>query len=403
MRGIRGGRCLQACLCLLLLAGLLSGCWNRRELNELAIAVAAGVDKTADGYLVSVQVIDPTQVGRSQLVERTTTTSYQAEGKSIFEAMRRMTKKCPRKIYVAHMRMLVIGESVAREGIMKPLDFFFRDHETRSNFDIIVTKNERASDILSTFSLIELIPATEMYKTLSTSEKSWAPTVAVKAVDLIRLLGTDGNDPVLTGISITGNKEIAQTQENSKRIEPQGFLEYKSIAVFKQDKLVGWLNEDEGKSYNYVTNHVTNTVGKNACPDGGGPFAVEIFQSQSTITPSIRDNKPAIKVTTRLEANLGEVECQMDLSKSDTIKELEQVVSRNGKKLIEDGIKHVQQNFSADIYGFGNSIHSKYPRQWKAWREQWAEMFRELPVEVEVTVKIRRIGKSNIDVSEMGV
>lgn len=41
---------------------LLSGCWNRRELNELAIAVAAGVDWVDDRYRLTVQVAIPGQV-----------------------------------------------------------------------------------------------------------------------------------------------------------------------------------------------------------------------------------------------------------------------------------------------------------------------------------------------------
>lgn len=387
---------------LLLLMLPLSGCWNRRELNDLAITVAAGIDKVQDGYLVSVQVIDPTQVGKNKVVERTTTTVYQAEGKSVFEAMRRITKKCPRKIYISHMRMIVLSEGVARDGITKPLDFFFRDHEPRSNFNVIIAKNESASGILSTFSLLELIPATELYKTLKTSEKSWAPTVSIQAVDLIKLMGTDGIDLVLTGVSITGNKSQAQSLDNGRKINPGGFLEYKSIAVFKKNKLLGWLEENDGKSYNYVTNHVKNTVGKNMCPKGDGIFATEVFRAHSDVIPYLKEGEPAIKVETRVEANLGEVECELDLSDQQTIKELEAIVQKQGKRLIEGGIHHVQESFGADIYGFGAALHRKYPKQWVQWRTNWEEIFRKLPVEVEVTVKIRRIGKSSIVQSDMG-
>ena len=37
----------------------LSGCWNRRELNDLAIAVAAGVDWVDGRYRLTVQVANP--------------------------------------------------------------------------------------------------------------------------------------------------------------------------------------------------------------------------------------------------------------------------------------------------------------------------------------------------------
>ncbi|MGC6588562.1 hypothetical protein ACPV3A_26915 [Paenibacillus sp. Dod16] len=41
---------------------LLSGCWSRRELNDLAIAVAAGVDWVEGRYRLTVQVANPGQL-----------------------------------------------------------------------------------------------------------------------------------------------------------------------------------------------------------------------------------------------------------------------------------------------------------------------------------------------------
>ncbi|WP_438825729.1 hypothetical protein [Niallia taxi] len=40
---------------------LLSGCWNERELNELAIVMAMGVDKMekTNNYQVAFQVVNP--------------------------------------------------------------------------------------------------------------------------------------------------------------------------------------------------------------------------------------------------------------------------------------------------------------------------------------------------------
>ncbi|MBH9787576.1 Ger(x)C family spore germination protein, partial [Clostridioides difficile] len=43
-------------LCILTL--LLSGCWSKRELNELAIVVALGIDKIDEEYEITVQIVD---------------------------------------------------------------------------------------------------------------------------------------------------------------------------------------------------------------------------------------------------------------------------------------------------------------------------------------------------------
>ena len=70
-----------ACLLLLLIAStLLTGCWNRRELNEIAIAVGLGLDTDGDGYLVSVQVVNPGEVANGKGGGQSPATLYKATG-----------------------------------------------------------------------------------------------------------------------------------------------------------------------------------------------------------------------------------------------------------------------------------------------------------------------------------
>ncbi|WP_255600847.1 hypothetical protein [Lysinibacillus sp. K60] len=45
---------------------LLGGCWNKRELNELAIVTAVGVDKSDELFEISVQIVNPSQVASNK-------------------------------------------------------------------------------------------------------------------------------------------------------------------------------------------------------------------------------------------------------------------------------------------------------------------------------------------------
>lgn len=53
---------LRTILVALLLIALLSGCWNRKEINELAIQVGTAIDKVGDQYRVAVEVVVPAEV-----------------------------------------------------------------------------------------------------------------------------------------------------------------------------------------------------------------------------------------------------------------------------------------------------------------------------------------------------
>ncbi|MED3810510.1 Ger(x)C family spore germination protein, partial [Priestia megaterium] len=50
-------------LLMILVTVLLSSCWSKKELTDLAIVSAMGVDKTEDGrYTVTLQIINPGNV-----------------------------------------------------------------------------------------------------------------------------------------------------------------------------------------------------------------------------------------------------------------------------------------------------------------------------------------------------
>src|SRR5207253_4416944 len=125
-------------LMFLLLISFLTGCWSSKELNELSIVTALGIDKTENGYLVSAQIINPGEIAGKTSSGRTEVIRFMKSGNTILEAIRKLATDSPRKIYVSHLRVVVFGEKLAREGIGKTLDILSRDHEMRSDFYLMV-------------------------------------------------------------------------------------------------------------------------------------------------------------------------------------------------------------------------------------------------------------------------
>ncbi|MFP3338838.1 hypothetical protein R0J91_12705, partial [Micrococcus sp. SIMBA_131] len=108
-------------------------------MNELAIAVAYGIDKVDDDYLVTAQVVNPGEIEQSGGFT-TPVTVYQENADTLLEAFRRMTTIAPRRIYGSHLRILVIGEGLAKEGIGDVIDLLSRDPEIRNDFYIVVSR-----------------------------------------------------------------------------------------------------------------------------------------------------------------------------------------------------------------------------------------------------------------------
>lgn len=379
---------------LLLLLSLLTGCWNRRELNDLAIVMGFGIDKVGKEYQISTQVVNPGEVAErgGGGLARPTVTTFSVKSKTIFEGIRRMTTMTPRRLYFAHIRVLVLSEKVAKEGVKDVLDLFFRDHEVRPDFYVILARDQSAMKMLSTFDPMERIPASKLYKSLETSEKAWAPTISIQLDEFINALMSDGQEPVLTGVGIKGDPRVGGTDENLNKAVPPAFLKYLSIGVFKDDKLVGWLDERESKGYSYVTNKVDSTVGSLPCGKSG-TITIEVVRSKTEVKGKVAKGKPHIEISVLTEGNVGEVACSIDLSNPKTIYQLEIQSEQRIKLLMMDAIRKAQKQYKSDIFGFGDAIHRADPKSWEKWKKDWDRMFADVTVTTKVDVKLRRTGK----------
>lgn len=374
---------------LLMLFGL-TGCWSVKELTDIAIVSALGIDMTEDGYRVSVQIVNPGEIAAKKGGSGLGMTVFAAEGRSIAEAVRKLTTVTPRKPYLSHLRVVILGEEVAKAGIRKPLDFLSREHEMRTDFVIAVAKGMKSEDQLKVLTPMEKISANKIISTIETAEKNWAPTKIVLLDELIGSLVSDGKEPVITGLEIIGDPETGSRIENVQRVKAATTIKTDSLGVFKGDKLIEWLDESESKGFNYITDNINKTVGFIEC-DGGGTVTVETIRSKTDRKGTIKNGKPKINIKVMTEANISDVECPIDLSKSETIHDLEKKLNKKTEDIMLSSIGRARE-LKSDIFGFGELIGRAEPKKWEKLKENWSEIFIDSDVEVKADIRIRRTG-----------
>ncbi|RKN85343.1 Ger(x)C family spore germination protein [Paenibacillus ginsengarvi] len=379
-------------LCLLLLALFLTGCWSRRELNDLGIAVGLSMDKTGDEYEISVQIVDPSEVSSKKggASGRAPVTLYSAKGGTVAEAVRRLTGATPRRTYFSHIRIFLISEELAKGGIREALDFISRDHEFRTDFYIAIARGMPAKRLLGGMSHLEKIPASKIFDTLEVADKEWSPVVTVQLDDLLSSLAKQGKNSVLTSFHLEGDRVKGGTKEDIERVQPIAIVQIGELAVFKGDRLVGWLNETESRGYTDLTDKLKRTVIGVTCPKGG-KLAVNIIRSDTRVSGRITGGKPAITVKSRAEADVSDVECSIDLTKIKTITELEKKVEAAIQSYSEASIKKAK-SLKSDIFGFGEVFHRMETAYWNQVKDDWDRHFPDVQVELEVDVQIRRTG-----------
>ncbi|WP_102347802.1 Ger(x)C family spore germination protein [Bacillus sp. Marseille-P3661] len=380
----------------ILLLSLLSGCWSRRELNELALATALAIDKEDDQYLVTVQILNPGEIAGQAQTTAVPVSTYETTGESIFEAIRKLSAETPRRVYLAHLRMVIFGEDLAREGINKVLDILSRDHEIRTDFYIAVAKNQKGSDLLKILTGIDKVPANKIFSSIEVSEKNWAPTRGVQLDDLISEIISEGSNPILTGVYYEGDLEEGNKLQNIEEIKSSAVIKLDHLAAFKQAKLVAWLNKDESKGYNYITDNINSTVVVLPCDEeDDGTITLEVIRSKTDVKASVAQGKPKITITTKPEANVGEVHCKFDNINEEQLIELEKEYEKHLKDIMFQAIDKAKEN-KTDLFSFGETIHRKDPKAWKSLKENWHnDGFVNLEVDIEIDAEIRRLGTIN--------
>jgi spore germination protein KC len=303
-----------------------------------------------------------------------------------------MLSMTPRMLYLSHIRVLVFGEALARSGVSDALDFISRNHQLRTDFFLLVAKNSQASKILEIITPFEHIPANSLYSSILVSHKKWAATGKVTLQQFITELERGGSNPVMSGVQLHGDVQNGETLKNVESINPKTLIQHAGIAVFKKDKLVGWLGEPLSKTVNYVVDEVDSTVGNIPSP-GGGIAGFIVSRADSTLDIRLNDQgKPEFTVNLNIEADLSTVQGTLDLNKSSSIQEIEETLEQRFDLKMAQDIREVQQKYASDIFGFGEALHRKYPHLWRDYREHWEDSFRTVKVNVHSKVAIRRIG-----------
>ncbi|WP_409978343.1 Ger(x)C family spore germination protein [Anoxybacteroides tepidamans] len=379
---------------------ILSGCWSKNELTDLAFVIAVGLDKTEDGkYVETFQVVNPGNVaGATQRGGGSggiPVTLYTATGDNLVEASRKGSKKISRLVYYAHTNLVVIGEELAKEGIMDVFDAIERNPQFRTTATVVVARKQTAEELLSVLTPIDKIPASQIIKTLQMTEKIWGENLDVHAGEIIEALSLTGKEVVMSSFRLEGNKNTGKQQKNVQSIEPYAKLHADELAVFKKGKLIGWISGEDARGVLWVLNKIRQTALSVDWEQKKEAVVYKVMRAKTKVIAQMNKGTPVISVFIEAEGDVGETLVPFDLTNPTQIAKLEEKIEKEIQKEVQKAIQRVQQEKS-DIFGFGEVIHRSYPDEWKQMKKTWNERyFPRLQVKVKVDAFVRRTGLRN--------
>ena len=377
-------------LLILLLFPLFSAC-STRELNTFNLVIAMGIDKDEAGYMVTYQVLNPKAVASQKSVNESPFFLYSERGNDLGEIERRATTQSKR-MYFAHVRSIVIGEDVARNGLKEILDYLFRSSEFRTDYYFIIAKGATANQILSTVTPLETVSGMKLFMSIENSKNWWAPTNSLKIVELINDINAKGKSPVLAGVEFYQKTEDMDTIKGLEKSSP-GKLKITDLGVFQDDKLVGWLDEKESLAFNNIVGK-TKSSAASVDYDENTHVSLIIVMNKTKIKVSLSDGKPVINVMLSAEMSISTVTGDVDFTDKESLNKLNSLANEKMIAICKETLGKAQHELKTDIFGFGESIHRAYPKVWNKLKDNWDNEFATLQVNFIVDTKIVDMGQN---------
>ncbi|MCA1029512.1 Ger(x)C family spore germination protein [Bacillus timonensis] len=398
---MNSGKIIFVCLTIF----LLTGCWDYAEIEDKAFIFGMAIDKadsitreeakelserdmeyfeTQKGkptyaYTAQIPIIPRMQikpVGLGGSGEKDRTWEVTIHGNSFFEVNREFNTRVDYLPFYEHLQVIIISEDVAREGIIKPLDLFLRDHEMRRRTTVFIAPG-KAKDIL------KVNPKVDDFASIYLSR---LPNNAVRSSRILHIADLGDISESLHGkIDFVIPRVIASKDE----------IKGAGSAVFKKDKLVGWLGEIDTIYVKWIRdNALGGLIVVESPKEKGSQVALEIKKIKTKVRPYIENGEIKMKIDTNVDANLAEVNHKdfYNTFSEEYISEVEKIAEETSKERMANTIVYVQKEFGTDIFYFHTMIKRYNPKEWEKVKDNWDELFPKMKTDITVNINIIMTG-----------
>ncbi|MBO1579807.1 Ger(x)C family spore germination protein [Bacillus sp. XF8] len=359
---------LHKCICFIVLFLWISGCSERKEIEERGFVVGVAFDvakeetesesKRPTRMKGTYQLVLPSalaqQGGKSGGGGGDNYININATADSVFAQIREISKKISRSLFFPHIQVIVFSKDLLKQQnlLEQTLDVFFRDHEMRRNIRIFVSKG-RAEKVLQQSSKPENFPA--------------------KYIDLLAD-HADANAFMLEAVRIGDVQETITAKRSFVlpilQLTKQG-VKMEGAAVFKgkDNKLIGLLTGKDTQGLNYIIGKKASgfvTIRKEK-----KTFTYEIHKIRRKIHASFAEPRhPKFTVDIYPEGVLAEVYLGGD-GKAWSEKQMKTYISKEMESIAMRTIKKMQKDFKTDVLELGDYYKRHNYKEWKKIEKNW--------------------------------
>ena len=376
----------------ILLLPLLTGCYNYRELNELAITTSVSIDYSDNNFNVIAEVVNPTKQQDAISANNSPFVNYYSTAPSLQEAFRNIVLESPRQLYAAQLEMIIISEEAAQNHIAEILEFFSRETEPRTELKFIIARGKESLKSITFQTLLTNFSSSNIIQSLEVQSKVLGLTPVYTLNELLNMYLDPNLEIKLPSVMVYGDEEIGDEKENITTSSPKAITKIGTTAIFKNTELLGYLEEEDSKILNIMTGNASQSIIKFNYKDNYGVFELHRVKAESSA--DVKKNTVTIKL--KGNAKIKEFHSNANIK---NIKEIDEI-NRLLNKIIEEKIKNtfnkIRKEYNTDVFGFRQLYYKTNPKYYKEnYENNWyEEIFPNLELKTDINLKLYEKGNT---------
>ena len=166
-------------------------------------------------------------------------------------------------------------------------------------------------------------------------------------------------------------------------------------AIFKSDKLVGYLDGNETLYMLMIKNKIKQglIVLKNVSGSNTN-ITLEINDNRTKLTPLYNNGTVSMIMDIYPVVSIHEIQGTIDFMKEENLKILQSEAEKKIKSQIQSLISKLQKDYDSDVLGFGETFEKEKPKVSENFKKNGIDIFTNLKTIVNVHVQIKGSNKT---------
>lgn len=339
------------------------------DIQKTAVILAAGVDKTQDGFKITAQIAVPK--GSDRTTGGTSSVEITGEGETVAAGLTQIYTKTGWVPKLVFCDLVVLGENTGEEDVFSCLDFFLRNEYMPDSCLLAMCEGE-ASDLLSSTSAIDDASSLAIEKIFSdAAEKSGKVMKTTLKEFSIGYHGVSksGYMPYIRAVEQKGPESAgggSQQGSGGGESEPEKIYGAEETALFYEGRMVALLPSEQTFAFSLLKGNVFS--GTFTAQEDGDPVSLNVLKNEGGVSLETK-GAPVAKLSVSLKVRLhsrGVPAPIEDVAGGDFSPELEQ----NAAELLQKYISSLWETCKTsgcDLFYLNRALYRSSLKKYREW------------------------------------